>query len=217
MFQTEQLQEKWAPLLDHEGIEEIKDPHRRSVTADLLENQEKFLRDEQSFQQGGSLLSEQPTNSVGNGGYTSAGGQTVAGFDPVLISLIRRSMPNLVAYDLAGVQPMSGPTGLIFAMRSKYSTQGGTETFYNEVDSAFSGQDAGFNATQGWSDAATGMGTTAQSGTNPAVLNPTATATETAYDVGQGLRTDNAEKLDGTGGDAFNQMAFSIEKVTVTA
>ena len=102
-------------------------------------------------------------------------------------------------------------------MRSKYKTQGGTETFYNEVDSAFSGQDAGFNLTQGWSGAATGMGTTAQSGTNPGVLSPTATATNTAYDVGQGMRTDNAEKLDGTGGDAFNEMAFSIEKVTVTA
>ena len=217
MFQSEALQEKWAPLLDHEGSEKIKDSHRRAVTAVLLENQEKFLKEQQAFESGTTMLTEQPTNSVGNGGYTSSGGQTVAGFDPVLISLIRRAMPNLIAYDLAGVQPMSGPTGLIFAMRSKYKTQGGTETFYNEVDSAFSGQDAGFNLTQGWSGAATGMGTTAQSGTNPGVLSPTATATNTAYDVGQGMRTDNAEKLDGTGGDAFNEMAFSIEKVTVTA
>ena len=217
MFQSEALQEKWAPLLDHEGSEKIKDSHRRAVTAVLLENQEKFLKEQQAFENGSTMLTEQPTNSVGNGGYTSSGGQTVAGFDPVLISLIRRAMPNLIAYDLAGVQPMSGPTGLIFAMRSKYKTQGGTETFYNEVDSAFSGQDAGFNLTQGWSGAATGMGTTAQSGTNPGVLSPTATATNTAYDVGQGMRTDNAEKLDGTGGDAFNEMAFSIEKVTVTA
>ena len=217
MFQSEALQEKWAPLLDHEGSEKIKDSHRRAVTAVLLENQEKFLKEQQAFESGSTMLTEQPTNSVGNGGYTSSGGQTVAGFDPVLISLIRRAMPNLIAYDLAGVQPMSGPTGLIFAMRSKYKTQGGTETFYNEVDSAFSGQDAGFNLTQGWSGAATGMGTTAQSGTNPGVLSPTATATNTAYDVGQGMRTDNAEKLDGTGGDAFNEMAFSIEKVTVTA
>ena len=217
MFQSEALQEKWAPLLDHEGSEKIKDSHRRAVTADLLENQEKFLKEQQAFESGTTMLTEQPTMSVGNGGYTSSGGQTVAGFDPVLISLIRRAMPNLIAYDLAGVQPMSGPTGLIFAMRSKYKTQGGTETFYNEVDSAFSGQDAGFNLTQGWSGAATGMGTTAQSGTNPGVLSPTATATNTAYDVGQGMRTDNAEKLDGTGGDAFNEMAFSIEKVTVTA
>ena len=123
MFQSEQLQEKWAPLLNHEGLDKIEDSHKRAVTATLLENQEKFLREQQAFSQSGSFLSEQPTNSVGNGGYTSSGGQTVAGFDPVLISLIRRSMPNLVAYDLAGVQPMSGPTGLIFAMRSKYNTQ----------------------------------------------------------------------------------------------
>ena len=217
MFQSEALQEKWAPLLDHEGSEKIKDSHRRAVTAVLLENQEKFLKEQQAFESGSTMLTEQPTMSVGNGGYTSSGGQTVAGFDPVLISLIRRAMPNLIAYDLAGVQPMSGPTGLIFAMRSKYKTMGGTEAFYNEADSAFSGQDAGFNLTQGWSGAATGMGTTAQSGTNPGVLSPTATATNTAYDVGQGMRTDNAEKLDGTGGDAFNEMAFSIEKVTVTA
>ena len=217
MFQSEALQEKWAPLLDHEGSEKIKDSHRRAVTAVLLENQEKFLKEQQAFENGSTMLTEQPTMSVGNGGYTSSGGQTVAGFDPVLISLIRRAMPNLIAYDLAGVQPMSGPTGLIFAMRSKYKTMGGTEAFYNEADSAFSGQDAGFNLTQGWSGAATGMGTTAQSGTNPGVLSPTATATNTAYDVGQGMRTDNAEKLDGTGGDALNEMAFSIEKVTVTA
>ena len=217
MFQSEALQEKWAPLLDHEGSEKIKDSHRRAVTAVLLENQEKFLKEQQAFENGSTMLTEQPTMSVGNGGYTSSGGQTVAGFDPVLISLIRRAMPNLIAYDLAGVQPMSGPTGLIFAMRSKYKTMGGTEAFYNEADSAFAGQDAGFNLTQGWSGAATGMGTTAQSGTNPGVLSPTATATNTAYDVGQGMRTDNAEKLDGTGGDAFNEMAFSIEKVTVTA
>ena len=119
MFQSEQLQEKWAPLLNHEGLDKIEDNHKRAVTAVLLENQEKFLSEQQAFAQSGSFLTEQPTNAVGNGGYTSSGGQTVAGFDPVLISLIRRSMPNLVAYDLAGVQPMSGPTGLIFAMRSK--------------------------------------------------------------------------------------------------
>jgi len=134
--------------------------------------------------------------------------------------LIRRSMPNLVAYDLAGVQPMNGPTGLIFAMRSRYGTDrtGGTEAFYNEADTAFSGQDAGNDLTNGFSGSAgTGMGTTSQSGTNPAVLNPTSTATETDYNIGQGMRTDDAEALDGTSGNAFNQMNFSIEKVTVTA
>ena len=222
MFQTEQLQEKWAPLLDYEGLEEIKDPHRRSVTAVLLENQEKFLRDQSSFGESG-MLSEQPTNwtnsSASAAGFSAdaaAAGPT-AGFDPVLISLIRRSMPNLVAYDLAGVQPMSGPTGLIFAMRSRYSTQSGTEAFYNEADTAFSGQNAGLGATTGWANEAAGIGTTSQTGTNPAVLNPTSAAKNLLYNVGEGMRTDYAEKLAGSGDDAFNQMAFSIEKVTVTA
>ena len=129
-FNSEYLQEKWAPILDYSGLDAIKDSHRRSVTAILLENQERELREERAF------LSEAPTVNTGSGGYTNNvggpgfGGQAdaagpVAGFDPVLISLIRRSMPNLVAYDLAGVQPMNGPTGLIFAMRSKYTNQGG--------------------------------------------------------------------------------------------
>ena len=218
MFQSEHLQEKWAPLLNYEGLDSIKDSHRRAVTAVLLENQERFLREQSSFETAGSFLTEAPTNSVGNGGYTNAGGTgPTAGFDPVLISLIRRSMPNLIAYDIAGVQPMSGPTGLIFAMRSRYVNQNGTEAFFNEADSSFSGQPAGLDDAAGFSGGAVGMGTTTQGGTNPSVLNPVGTATSTAYNVGQGLRTDSAENLDGTGGDAFNQMAFSIEKVTVTA
>ena len=105
----------------------------------------------------------------------------------MLISLIRRSMPNLVAYDLAGVQPMSGPTGLIFALRSKYGNQG-DEAFFNEVDTAFSGQDSDFDNTGGWSGAAVGMGTTAGAGSNPGLLNPTGSADQTAYNVGQGMR-----------------------------
>ena len=218
MFQSEHLQEKWAPLLNYEGLDPIKDSHRKAVTAVLLENQEKFLREQNAFAQSGSFLTEAPTNSVGNGGYTSAGdANTVAGFDPVLISLIRRSMPNLVAYDLAGVQPMSGPTGLIFAMRSRYTNQSGTEALFNEADTAFSGQDGGFDEADGFSDGNAGLGTTAQAGSNPSVLNPVATASSTGYNVGQGMRTDAAEALDGTTTDAFNQMAFSIEKVTVTA
>jgi len=220
MFHSEQLQEKWAPLLNYEGLDPIKDSHRRAVTAVLLENQEKFLREESAFNSGINLM-EAPTNSAGTGGFgggATAAGPT-AGFDPVLISLIRRSMPNLIAYDLAGVQPMSGPTGLIFAMRSRYQNQSGAETFYNEVDSAFSGNDAGFDETAGYSDGPVGFGTTAQSGTNPSVLNPVGTATTnpSPYNVGQGMATGDAENLDGTSGDAFNQMAFSIEKVTVTA
>ena len=223
MFQSEQLQEKWGPLLDHEGSEKITDSHKRSVTAVLLENQERFLREQSAFETGTSMLTEAaPTNSTGSttnaagfsSGATAAG--PVAGFDPVLISLIRRAMPNLVAYDVAGVQPMSGPTGLIFAMRSRYQDQSGKETFYDEVDSAFSGQNSGFGATD-YTDGSVGMGTTMQSGSNPAVLNPTGSATETDYNVGQGMNTGTAEALGSAGGTQFNQMAFSIEKVTVTA
>ena len=220
MFQSEHLQEKWAPLLNHEGCAEIQDSHRRAVTAVLLENQEKFLREQAAFNDGG-MLTEQPNvntdpSGTGNAGFSGSGAAPVAGFDPVLISLIRRSMPNLVAYDLAGVQPMSGPTGLIFAMRSKYNNQNGSEAFFDEVDTAFSGQDAGFDETGGFSDANAGLGTTAQAGVNPAVLNPVGSATSTAYNVGQGMTTQTAEELN-TGNNAFNQMAFSIEKVTVTA
>ena len=212
MPNTEALQEKWAPVLDYEGMDPIKDSHRRAVTAVLLENQEQTLREERDF------LSEAPTNAVGNGGYTSSGGQTVAGFDPVLISLIRRAMPNLVAYDLAGVQPMSGPTGLIFAMRSKYTGQSGTEALFNEADTAFAGQSASLNNTNGFTNGAVGMGTTAQRGSNPGLLDGTVpqTGDATTYNVGQGMRTDDAEDL-GDGAGAFNEMAFSIEKVTVTA
>ena len=210
MFHSEQLQEKWAPLLNAEGCESIKDSHRRAVTAVLLENQEKFLRETSSFENSGSILNEAaPTNSTGS---------AVDNFDPVLISLIRRSMPNLIAYDLAGVQPMSGPTGLIFAMRSRYQNQSGTESFYNEPDSAFSGQNFGRNLTGGFSDANAGMGTTSQGGTNPSVLNPVGSASSIGYNAGQGMTTAESEALgDGTTGNAFNEMAFSIEKVTVTA
>jgi len=224
MFQSEHLQEKWSPLLDYEGLDPIKDSHRRSVTAVLLENQEKFLREEAAFSSGISLM-EEPTNSAnppgGSGGFSGSANPAgpVAGFDPVLISLIRRAMPNLVAYDLAGVQPMSGPTGLIFAMRSRYTNQEGTEALFNEADSAFSGQDDGFNLTAGMADPAVGLGTTSQRGTNPSVLNPVGTATTdpSGYNVGEGMVTGDAENLGSGVGDQFNQMAFSIEKVTVTA
>ena len=213
-FNQEHLQEKWAPLLDYEGLDPIRDSHRRMVTAVLLENQEKALREEREF------LYETPTvstNSGSNAGFSAGASSPVAGFDPVLISLIRRSMPNLVAYDLAGVQPMNGPTGLIFAMRSRYTNQTGSEAFYNEVDTAFSGQDDGFNLTNGFTDGTVGLGTTAQAGTNPGALNPIGSATATTYNVGQGMRTDDSENLGNGAGNQFNEMAFSIEKVTVTA
>jgi len=208
MFNAEQLQEKWAPILNHDGLGEIQDPHKRMVTSVLLENQEKMLREESEF-----LGEAAPTNS------TTGGTGAISNFDPVLISLIRRSMPNLVAYDLAGVQPMNGPTGLIFAMRSRYAGQGGEEAFYNEADSAFSGQNNNFDRTGGMTQAAVGLGTTNQQGTNPGALDGTfpATADGTTYNVGNGMTTQSAEALgDGTSNE-FNEMAFSIEKVTVTA
>jgi hypothetical protein len=220
MFNTEQLQEKWAPILDYSGLDEIKDSHRRSVTAILLENQERALNEEREF------LYEAPNMSTGSGaGGAGFGGSAqgfsagpTAGFDPVLISLIRRAMPNLVAYDLAGVQPMNGPTGLIFAMRSRYKDQYGAEAFYDEVDTAFSGQNTGFDVETGFTNPAVGMGTTAQgAGRNPSVLDAT-NANQQAYNVGQAMRTDSAENLGfGDEDNQFNQMAFSIEKVTVTA
>ena len=212
----EVLQEKWAPLLDYEGLDSIKDPHRRMVTAVLLENQEQALREEKEF-----LHEAAPTNSVGNGGYTSSGdANTLGGFDPVLISLIRRSMPNLVAYDLAGVQPMNGPTGLIFAMRSRYATQDGAEALFNEADTAFSGQNSGGSLTDGHGTSTTtvGLGTTGGTqSSDPSALNPSTNSTQYGYKVGQGMRTDRAEALGDGSGNHFQEMAFSIEKVTVTA
>ena len=204
MFNAEHLQEKWAPLLEHDGLDPIKDSHRRAVTAQLLENQERFLSEEKAF------LSEAPTMHVGNGGYTGAASASgpVAGFDPVLISLIRRSMPNLVAYDLAGVQPMNGPTGLIFAMRSRYTSQSGNEALFDEANTNFSGAQA-----TGMGDVL-GIGTTAAStGSNPALLNDA----QSNYTTGGGMQTGDAERLGADNDNQFNEMAFSIEKVTVTA
>ena len=219
-FNAEALQEKWAPILNHEGLGGINDAHKRMVTAVLLENQERALREEREF------LSEAPTNSAGSSpaGFSGAAtpGGPVAGFDPVLISLIRRSMPNLVAYDLAGVQPMNGPTGLIFAMRSRYGTQSGDEALFNEADTAFSGvgTDGAFSTTsytaEAGDGAAAGFGTGGQEGSNPGLLNPSSNATQNDYNVGRGMDTATAEAL-GEAGNDFNEMAFSIEKVTVTA
>ena len=214
MFNAEQLQEKWKPLLDADSAPEIKDAHRRMVTAVLLENQEKFQNEEKQF-----LYEASPTNSAGTGGFgaDSAAGGPTAGFDPVLISLIRRSMPNLVAYDLAGVQPMNGPTGLIFAMRSRYTNQSGTEAFFDEADTTFAGQNSADDLTAGQTDAAAGLGTVTQAGSNPSALNPVGSASSTGYNVGQAMTTANSEALGDGSSNHFNQMAFSIEKVTVTA
>ena len=204
----QQLTEKWAPLLDHEGSDPIKDSHRRNVTAVLLENQEQMLREENAFQ---SLTEASPTNSAGTGGFSggSAAGGPVAGFDPVLISLIRRAMPNLVAYDLAGVQPMTGPTGLIFAMRSRFTNQSGTEALFDEPDTSFSGQNSSQNLTGGMTDVAAGFGTTSSpNGSNPGVLNPVGSATTTDYSVGQGMQTGDSEALGDAAANAFQELSL---------
>ena len=225
MFNAEHLQEKWAPLLDYQGLDPIQDSHRRMVTAILLENQENAQREERAF-----LSEAVPTMNTGTDGtntgfsYNTTAAGPVAGFDPVLISLIRRSMPNLVAYDLAGVQPMNAPVGLIFALRSRYKGPNGNETFFNEVDTAFSGQNAGLGLTSftgyghdGSTGDNVGFGTTNQRGSNPGLLDPTGSE---VYTVGQGMRTSEAESLGSNLADSstfFNEMGISIERVSVTA
>ena len=192
-FNVEHLQEKWNPILNHEGMGDIQDNHRKMVTAVLLENQERMLREEREF-----LSEAAPTNSTGSG---------IDNFDPVLISLIRRAMPNLVAYDLAGVQPMNGPTGLIFAMRSRYASQTGDEALFDEAQTDFSAQNAAKSL------AKSGIANTDQTGSDPGVLNDDPVGDYTLTD---GMTTAQAEDL-GDGGGQFAEMAFSIEKVTVTA
>ena len=192
MYLSESLQKKWEGVLDHPDLPAIKDPYRKAVTAVILENQAVEM------QKSGQMLQETaPANSAGTGGFGggAAAGGPVAGFDPILISLVRRSLPNLIAYDVCGVQPMTGPTGLIFAMRSSYSTSnvtaGATEAFFNEANTGFGGiSGAQTTLAVGASTANTFVGNAAAC---------TALATATAEDL------------------TFQEMAFSIEKVTVTA
>ena len=187
----QQLVEKWGPILEHTSFAPIQDNHKKSVTATILENTEKALMEsgDTSANMSG-FLAETAANDAGTGGFgggSTAAGPT-AGYDPVLISLVRRAMPNLIAYDIAGVQPMTGPTGLIFAMRSKYTSQAGGEAFYGEADTDFSGD-----------------------GTHAQTL-PHASPT-----TGTGMGTTEAEALGDGNGTNFAEMAFSIEKVTVAA
>lgn len=134
MYIAEEIQKKWAPVINHPDLDEIKDPYKRQVTAVILENQERMMRESRG---GMGLLAESgPTNVMGASSST-AGDGSVDIYDPVLISLVRRAMPNLVAYDVCGVQPMTGPTGLIFAMRARYATQGGDEALFNEANTSF--------------------------------------------------------------------------------
>ena len=137
MSTRQELLKKWEPILEHSSLPSIKDNYRKEVTAVLLENQEREMAKQQE-----ALFEGAPTNSGGAGiAQGGAGSMTgsVAGFDPVLISLVRRAMPQMIAYDICGVQPMTQPTGLIFAMKSKYTSQDGTEALFNEADSDFSG------------------------------------------------------------------------------
>ena len=216
-YVSEELIQKWQPVLEHSDLPEIKDVHRRSVTATLLENQQNASREAAQgsggYTSGPSLLGEaSPANAMGASSST-AGDGSVDIFDPVLISLVRRSMPNLIAYDIAGVQPMTGPTGLIFAMRARFTNQTGTEALYNEADTDFSKSAAG-NTLSGFAlDESTGDGvTTGQVGSDP-----TTRVSANTYTVAQGMTTAQAEALGDAGNNAFQEMAFSIEKVSVTA
>jgi len=192
MFQSNNLQEKWQPVLEHSDLPEIKDSYRRAVTTVILENQEKALREDRNF-----LNEAAPVNSTGS---------NVDNWEPILISLVRRAMPNLIAYDICGVQPMTGPTGLIFAMRSRYASQTGDEALVDEADSSFAANDAAGDLV---------TPTTGYDATNPATLNDSPSAGN--YAAQGGLTTAQGEALGDAAANAFAEMAFSIEKQTVTA
>ena len=192
MYLTENLQEKWQPVLEHPDLPKIGDAYKRAVTTVILENQEKAVREDSNF-----MTEAAPANATG---------ASINNWDPVLISLVRRAMPNLIAYDICGVQPMTGPTGLIFAMKSRITSQAGAEALFNEATSSFSGDNATSNATGG--------SASSHSGSNPSVLNDSPAGT---YTTGTGMTTAAAEALGDASTNAFAQMAFSIDKVTVTA
>ena len=200
MYNSENLQEKWQPVLNHPDLPEIKDNYKKAVTSIILENQEKAMKEDNAF-----LSEAAPANS----GF---GGSNMQGYDPILISLVRRAMPNLIAYDICAVQPMTGPTGLIFAMKSKFSTQGGTEALFNEPNAGFSNDDA-----------AGDLNSTAMTGSNPAVLNDASAGTyltggdSYGSQTGGGMTTAEAEALGDASANSFAEMAFSIERSTVTA
>jgi len=183
MYQTEHLQEKWQPVLAHPDLAEIKDPYKRAVTTIILENQEKAIKEDRQF-----MGEAAPTSS------SFGGNASLDSWDPILISLVRRSMPNLIAYDICGVQPMTGPTGLIFAMRARGLSQDGAEALADEPTMVSSGN--------------------AIAGTNPAVLNDASAGT---YTTATGMTALEGEALGDTTNNAFAEMAFSIEKHTVTA
>jgi hypothetical protein len=200
---NESLIAKWKPLLEHPDLPKIADLHRRNTTAQLLENTERAIKEQASFNPQSLLLSEAPINAAGTGGFGGNGGSGVAGYDPILISLIRRSIPNLIAYDICGVQPMTGPTGLIFAMRSQYanSSAKGDEAFYDEANTE--------KSTDRFNVQYVGSIGAGQVGTSP-------TGASASYNFKSGMNTATLEGLGGTA-DTFPEMAFSIDKVSVTA
>ena len=204
MYNLDELQKKWQPVLEHPDLPEISDAHKRATVATLLENQEHAARED-----GMGTGGYQAPTLLGEAAPTNATGAGVDNFDPVLISLVRRSMPNLIAYDVCGVQPMTGPTGLIFAMRSRYSTQAGTEALFNEANTTFSGSAAGNTASRAVVD---GAAATVQAGTDP-----NDAASGSGYTVTQGMTTAEGEALGDASTNAFQEMAFSIEKISVTA
>lgn len=190
-YLTENLEEKWSPVLDHASLGKIKDPYRRAVTALVLENQEKAMLEE------ARLMSESaPTNNYGSG--------NIGSYDPILISLVRRALPNLIAYDVCGVQPMTGPVGLIFAMRSRYKSQGGAEALFNEANTAFSGTNA---------LGANGNVVGSYANTNPVYD----LSTDSVYGVGNGMTTAQAEALGDEATNQFAEVAFTIDRVSVEA
>jgi hypothetical protein len=195
MYLSEQLVKKWAPVLEHPELPKVTDSYKRAVTAVILENQERALREDRAFMSEAAPMNSTDATSIQN-------------WDPILISLVRRAMPNLIAYDIAGVQPMTGPTGLIFAMRAKYQSQASTaEALFDAADTDYSGRNKAGSSVGGFS-------TTADSGTNPALLNDASPGT---YTTGTGMSTAAAEALGDAAGNSFAEMAFSIEKSTVTA
>ena len=197
----DKLVEKWEPVLNENSAGEIKDSHRRAVTAAILENQEIAFREE-------AQLNEVAANS--NASVT--GGPGGANWNPVLIALVRRAMPNLMAYDLCGVQPMTGPTGLIFAMKSKYKTTragatAGDEALFQEAVTGFSGD----------SSATQGAGTSGLEGVTDTNVDSSIADETNTSPFGGAMPTADAEALGTSGGSAFAEMGFSIEKATVTA
>jgi len=214
-YLTEELVKKWQPVLEHADLPEIKDPHKRQVVATLLENQEHAAR-ESSAGSGGyqmpSLLGEAaPQNAMGGSSSTASDG-SIDIFDPVLISLVRRSMPNLIAYDICGVQPMTGPTGLIFALRSRFSKQDGDEALFNEANTSHSATGSLTANTSNFGGVLDGAAGSSQAGNDP-----TSRASGSGYTLHQGMSTSTAEALGDSAANSFAEMAFSVEKVSVTA